>query len=69
MDKPLIADLIHVRYRGEWVAGYVINVVKRDFLVRFFDTTIPEKWLKTTSFQTIEQRGWKLVKTPNTCQG
>lgn len=69
MDRPLIGDLISVRYRGEWIAGYVVNVFGRDFLARFFDAAVPDKWLKTTSFQTIEQRGWMLVKTPNTCQG
>ena len=68
-DKPLIGDLISVRYRGEWLAGYVISVEGRDFIVRFYDNSVPDKALITTSFQTIEQRGWMLVKTPNTCQG
>jgi len=68
MDIPVIGDLISVRYRGEWLAGYVISVEGREFLVRFYDDSVPDKSLIISRFQTIQQRGWSLVKTPNTCQ-
>ena len=64
-----IGDILTVRYRGEWLAGYVILAEGRTFIVRFYDDNVPDKALITSSFQTIEQRGWMLVKTPNTCQG
>jgi hypothetical protein len=68
-DKPLVGDLISARYRGEWLAGYVISVEGRTFIVRFYGDNVPDTSFITTSFQTIDQRGWMLVKTPNTCQG
>jgi hypothetical protein len=68
MDTPLVGDLISVRYRGDWLSGYVISVKGRDFIVRFYDDSVPDKSLIISRFQTIQQRGWSLVKTPNTCQ-
>lgn len=68
MDIPAIGDLMSVRYRGEWLAGYVISVEGREFLVRFYDDSVPDKSLIISRFQTTQQRGWSLVKTPNTCQ-
>lgn len=66
---PLVADLITVRHRGEWLHGFVISVEGRDFIVRFYDSTVPDKRLTNSRFQTIEQKGWMLQKTPNTCNG
>lgn len=69
VDTPLVGDLITVRYRGEWVKGFVISVEGRDFTVRPYDDAIPDLTRNIGRFQTVQQRGWWLEKVPNTCQG
>lgn len=69
IDTPNIGDLVHVRHRGEWLVGYIIVVEGKDFIVRLYDDTVPDKRLRINRFQTIDQRGWVFDKVPNTCNG
>lgn len=69
MENVLVGDLITVRYRGEWFKGLVASIEGKTFMVRFFDDKIPDIVLTNSSFRTIQQKGWVLDKTPNTCQG
>lgn len=69
MENVLVGDLITVRYRGEWFKGLVVSIEGKNFMVRFFDDTVPDIMLTNSSFRTIQQKGWMLDKTPNTCQG
>jgi len=75
MEKPAVSDLIAIRFRGEWLQGYVIAVEsdERHFTARFFDPTINDGKgqidLIDSGFHTIQQKGWTLHKTPKTCNG
>ena len=69
VDAPLVGDLITVRYRGEWFKGLVVLIEGKSFMVRFFDDKVPDIMLTNSRFQTVQQKGWWLEKTPVTCQG
>jgi hypothetical protein len=75
MEKPAVGDLISVRFQGKRYQGYVIAVEsdERHFTARFFDPTINDGKgqidLIDSGFHSIQQKGWTLHKTLQTCNG